>query len=89
VLGFDAVRKVLHELGFKIGERLSRSKIQILRSDDTKINNAYLDGNHENIRVKMNQSFSPEDYFNKNIYKKLTQESKYGPGNIFETFNDD
>ncbi len=78
--GFSFISDTLKNLGFKIGDKDESKKYILTRADDTKINNAFLIGNHEGMRVQMNKAFSPAS---------LIEQSKYGPGHLYDLFNKD
>ena len=90
--GLDYIESVLNELGFKLGKKASRNQYEITRADDTKIRNAYLDGNNEGMRIVMKEPFSPAKDLEERPQRSmmdLVEQSKYGPGNLYDLFNEE
>lgn len=90
-LGFDAITSALEEIGFKVGDKISKTEREITRSDDTKIINAYLQGSHEGMRIHMREAFSPKSLDDRpeRSMIHLIEQSRYGPGNLYDAFNEE
>lgn len=81
VIGYDSIANVLKRLGFKMGSKIKKGEYHILRADGTEINNAYLEGDHEKMRVFIRKAFSPS--------KWMIEQSRNSPAHLYELYHGD
>lgn len=83
IIGWDSIQDVLKMHGLKLGNKLGKNKRELLRGYSIPVQNAFLSGNHERVRVILDPELTE---IAKRKIQNTIQESKTSPGSIYEMF---
>ena len=78
--GLDACARVLERFGYSIGQRFAKNKYFLLQNG-TPVEDMYLRGDHEELRVIPEKPKVPK--------KRIPPDAYWSPAAIYEKFEDD